>query len=74
MAGHDRSPYQTYLSQVPMFFDPSPRNATVTAVSRTSLITLSREAFTAALTETGDLRDALRQGLAHRLHQLDAHG
>jgi CRP-like cAMP-binding protein len=140
MAGYDRSLYQTYLSQVPMFkkcspeqldrvaelgdavtvgegedvvregeggdafyvltggkakvtrggrevaslgagdyfgelalFDPAPRNATITAVSRISLITLSRDAFSAALGEISGLRDAVLHGMAHRLHELDAH-
>lgn len=140
MAGYDRSLYQTYLSQVPMFakctpeqldrvaelgdavtfaendavvregqggdtffiltggkarvtrgerevaslgagdffgelalFDPAPRNATVTAVSRISAIALSRDSFKAALAEFGDLRDAILHGMAHRLHELDAH-
>jgi cAMP-dependent protein kinase regulator len=139
MAGYDRSLYQTYLSQVPMFarctpeqldrvaelgdavtfaeneavvregeggdtfyvvtggkarvtrgereiaslgagdyfgelalFDPAPRNATVTAVSRISAIALSRESFRSALAEIGDLRDTILHGMAHRLHELDA--
>ncbi len=122
MTGYDRSLYQTYLSQVPMFarcsseqldriaelgdavtradgeavvregepgtsffvitggkarvsrgdreiaslaagdyfgelalFDPSPRNATVTAVGRISLISMSRDAFSAALSELSGL-------------------
>ena len=140
MAGYDRSLYQTYLSQVPMFakcapeqldrvaelgdavtfgegdtvvregeggdtfyvmtggkarvtrgerevaslgagdyfgelalFDPAPRNATVTAVSRISLIALSRDAFGTALGEISGLRDAVLHGMAHRLHELDTH-
>jgi CRP-like cAMP-binding protein len=139
MAGYDRSLYQTYLSQVPMFakcspeqldrvaelgdavtfaenetvvqegqggdtffiltagkarvtrgerevaslgagdyfgelalFDPAPRNATVSAVSRISAIALSRESFTTALGEIPDLREALLHGMAHRIHELDA--
>jgi CRP-like cAMP-binding protein len=141
MAGYDRSLYQMYLSQVPMFrsctpeqldqlaelgdaitiaegddviregepgdaffvvasgkarvsrgdreiaglnagdyfgelalFDPAPRNATVTAVSRVSLISLSRDAFTQTLEQMPSIRDALLHGMAQRLHELDARG
>ncbi len=141
MAGYDRSLYQMYLSQVPMFrsctpeqldrlaelgdavttaeghdvvregepgdafyvvasgkasvsrggrevaglgtgdyfgelalFDPAPRNATVTAISRVSLISLSRDAFAEALAEMPSIRDSLLHGMAQRLHELDARG
>ena len=140
MAGYDRSLYQTFLSQVPMFasctteqldriaelgdavaapdgthivkegddadafyvvtsgkalvdrsgrevaslgpgqyfgelalFDPSPRNASVTASGMVSLVRLSRDDFTKALDATPALRDALLHGMARRLHELDAH-
>ncbi|HVJ98570.1 MAG TPA: cyclic nucleotide-binding domain-containing protein [Acidimicrobiia bacterium] len=140
MAGYDRSLYQTFLSQVPMFtsctpeqldriaelgdavaapdgsaivkegddadaffvitsgkavidrggrevasigagqyfgelalFDPSPRNATVTASGMVSLVRLKRDDFTRALNETPAMRDALLHGMARRLHELDAH-
>jgi CRP-like cAMP-binding protein len=140
MAGYDRTLYQTFLSQVPMFasctteqldriaelgdavaapdgsqivkegddadcfyvvtsgkaivdrggrevaslgpgqyfgelalFDPSPRNASVTASGMVSLVRLSRDDFANALNETPALRDALLHGMARRLHELDAH-
>jgi CRP-like cAMP-binding protein len=52
-------------------FDPAPRNATVTAVGPTTLITLSRSAFTVALDEMPSLRDSLLHGMARRIHELD---
>jgi CRP/FNR family cyclic AMP-dependent transcriptional regulator len=52
-------------------FDPAPRNATVTAVGPTTLITLSRSAFTIALDEMPSLRDSLLHGMARRIHELD---
>ena len=52
-------------------FDPAPRNATITAIGPVSLVSLSRTAFTAALDEMPSLRDALLQGMARRIHQLD---
>ena len=54
-------------------FDPAPRNATVTAVSQVSMVSLHRDAFRRALDETPAMRDALLHGMAQRLHQLDAH-
>jgi cAMP-dependent protein kinase regulator len=53
-------------------FDPAPRNATVTAVTRVSLVSLSRDAFMAAVNEMPAIRDALLHGMAHRIHELDA--
>lgn len=53
-------------------FDPAPRNATVTATSDCSLVTLSREGFRTALDEMPPLRDAVLHGMARRLHELDA--
>ena len=115
MSGYDRSLYQTYLSQVPMFssctneqldriaelgtaitvtdghpivregetgddffgelalFDPAPRNATITAASQVSLVSLHRDHFKGALDAAPGLRDALLHGMAHRLHELDSH-
>jgi CRP/FNR family transcriptional regulator, cyclic AMP receptor protein len=52
-------------------FDPAPRNATITAIGPVSLVSLSRTSFTAALDEMPSLRDALLQGMARRIHQLD---
>ena len=52
-------------------FDPAPRNATITAIGPVSLVSLSRSAFTTALNELPSLRDALLQGMARRIHQLD---
>jgi CRP-like cAMP-binding protein len=52
-------------------FDPAPRNATVTAIGAVSLVSLSREAFTAALDEMPAIRDALLHGMARRIHELD---
>src|SRR6202008_3995880 len=54
-------------------FDPAPRNATVTATSQASLVTLDRDAFTKALNEMPSLRDEVLRGMARRLHALDAH-
>jgi CRP-like cAMP-binding protein len=53
-------------------FDPAPRNATVSAKSDVSLVTLSRIAFTKVLDEIPAIRDSILHGMAHRLHQLDA--
>jgi CRP/FNR family transcriptional regulator, cyclic AMP receptor protein len=53
-------------------FDPAPRDATVTAVGPVSLVSLSREAFSSALDEIPQLRDAILHGMAHRIHELDA--
>jgi CRP-like cAMP-binding protein len=52
-------------------FDPAPRNATITAIGPVSLVALSRSAFASALDELPSLRDALLQGMARRIHQLD---
>jgi CRP/FNR family transcriptional regulator len=52
-------------------FDPAPRNATITAIGPVSLVSLSRAAFTTALDDMPSLRDALLQGMARRIHQLD---
>ena len=52
-------------------FDPAPRNATVTAAGPLSCVMLSRAAFTKALDEIPAIRDALLQGMARRIHELD---
>ena len=52
-------------------FDPAPRNATVTATSPTTLVSVSRNPFRELLGEVSSLRDALLAGMATRLHELD---
>ena len=54
-------------------FDPAPRNATITAASQVSLVSLHRDHFKGALDAAPGLRDALLHGMAHRLHELDSH-
>jgi CRP-like cAMP-binding protein len=52
--------------------DPAPRNATVTAVGEpASLVMLTRDAFRSALDEMAGMRDAMLQGMARRIHELD---
>jgi CRP-like cAMP-binding protein len=53
-------------------FDPAPRNATVTATSPTTLVSVSRNPFRELLGEVSSLRDALLAGMATRLHELDS--
>ena len=53
-------------------FDRAPRNATVTAESEVSLVTLTSDALHQALDEMPGIRDAIIQGMARRLHELDA--
>ena len=52
-------------------FDPALRDATITAVGRLALVSLSRVAFMQALDELPAFRDALLRGMARRLHELD---
>ena len=52
-------------------FDPSPRNATVTATAPTTLVVLKRDAFRKVLGDSNAIRDALLRGMARRLHDLD---
>jgi CRP-like cAMP-binding protein len=54
-------------------FDPAPRDATITAEGRLSLVSLSRVAFMQALDEIPTFRDSLLRGMARRLHELDHH-
>lgn len=54
-------------------FDPAPRNATVTATSDTTVVSVSRNAFRELLDEMTSLRDVLLAGMATRLHELDGH-
>jgi CRP-like cAMP-binding protein len=53
-------------------FDDAPRNATVTADSDVSMITLSRANLALALNEMPAIRDVLLQAMARRIHELDA--
>jgi CRP-like cAMP-binding protein len=53
-------------------FDPSPRNATVTADGPVVVAELDRDRFQAALDAIPAIRDTLLRGMARRLHQLDA--
>lgn len=53
-------------------FDTAKRNATVAAESDVSLVAISRDAFISALNEMPSIRDALLQGMARRIHELDA--
>jgi CRP/FNR family transcriptional regulator, cyclic AMP receptor protein len=52
-------------------FDPGPRNATVTATSSTTLVSVSQGTFRELLGEVSSLRDALLAGMARRLHELE---
>ena len=54
-------------------FDPAPRNATVTARSDTTAVSVSRTSFRELLGEISSLRDVLLAGMATRLHELDGH-
>ena len=54
-------------------FDPAPRNATVTATSEATLVSVSRTSFRELLGEVSSLRDVLLAGMAARLHELDSH-
>jgi CRP-like cAMP-binding protein len=52
--------------------DPAPRNATVRATGGpASVVRISQSSFRAALDQTPALRDAIMQGMARRIHQLD---
>ena len=52
-------------------FDPAPRNATVTATTPATVVTLSRDAFRQVLGDSVAIREALLRGMARRLHELD---
>jgi len=52
-------------------FDPAQRNATVTATSEATLVSVSRGTFRELLGEVSSLRDALLAGMARRLHELE---
>ena len=55
-------------------FDPAPRDATVTADGAVTTVALSRDTFRRALDEITPVRDAVLQGMARRLHELDHRG
>ncbi len=52
-------------------FDPARRNATVIAISPTTVVSVSRNTFWELLDELSSLRDALLTGMATRLHELE---
>jgi CRP-like cAMP-binding protein len=54
--------------------DPAPRNATVTAATPATVVTLTRDAFVELLGEIPSIRDALLLGMARRLHEMDSPG
>ena len=53
-------------------FDPAPRNATVVARGPVTVVVLERDQFHEVLAVIPDIRDRLLQGMARRLHLLDA--
>jgi CRP-like cAMP-binding protein len=53
-------------------FDQAPRNATVTATTGTTVVTVGRDAFQKLLGDVPGFREALLTGMARRLHELDA--
>jgi CRP-like cAMP-binding protein len=54
-------------------FDDAPRNASVVATELTSAIVIARNDFSSLLGDVASLRDSLLRGMAHRIHELDAH-
>lgn len=53
-------------------FDPAPRNATVRASSgHATVVRIAQDKLRSALDQTPALRDAILQGMARRIHQLD---
>ena len=52
-------------------FDDAPRNASVVATEPSAFAVLARAQFRTALDDIPTLRDALLQGMARRLHELD---
>src|SRR5262249_45177785 len=72
--GHEVASLKTgdYFGELALL-DPAPRNATVTAVGEpASLVALTRNAFLASVDELPGMRDAMLQGMARRIHQLDS--
>jgi CRP-like cAMP-binding protein len=53
-------------------FDDAPRNATVVAAEAVSLVVIGRDAFQQLLASSAGVRAGVLQGMAHRLHELDA--
>jgi cAMP-dependent protein kinase regulator len=53
-------------------FDEAPRNATVTATTGTTVVSVGREGFQKLLGDLAGFREALLTGMARRLHELDA--
>ena len=53
-------------------FDPAPRNATVRASGGiATVVRIAQDKLRSALDQTPTLRDAILQGMARRIHQLD---
>ena len=53
-------------------FDPAPRNATVRASGgHATVVRIAQDKLRSALDQTPALRDAILQGMARRIHQLD---
>jgi cAMP-dependent protein kinase regulator len=53
-------------------FDEAPRNATVTATTGTTVVTIGRASFQKLLGDLSGFREALLTGMARRLQKLDA--
>jgi cAMP-dependent protein kinase regulator len=61
----------TFFGELALF-DEAPRNATVTATTGTTVVTVGRDAFQKLLGDVPGFREALLTGMARRLHELDA--
>jgi CRP-like cAMP-binding protein len=71
--GHEVATLKTgdYFGELALL-DPAPRNATITTVGEpAALVMLTRDAFRSALDELPGMRDAMLQGMARRIHELD---
>jgi CRP-like cAMP-binding protein len=53
-------------------FDEAPRNATVTSTTGITIVVITRAAFQQLLGDLPGLREQVLQGMARRLHELDA--
>jgi len=53
-------------------FDEAPRNASVTSTTGITVVAIRRDAFQQLLGDLPGLRDQVLQGMARRLHELDA--
>lgn len=52
-------------------FDPAPRNASVIASERTTLVVFDGQSIRRLMTESTGVLDEVLRGMARRLHQLD---